>query len=174
MPRQWQWCWTACIYTIISLGVWDAGEMHIHCSVHLGQIAIGHHLGRLVADTNLEARRAPVHKLDGSFSLEHGHGCMDILGHHITTVQETRRHVLAVARITLDHLVVGFEARLGNLLHRVGLVGRLGSRDNGRICHQGEVDAGIRHQVGLELVQIDVEGTIETKGGSDGGHDWTG
>jgi len=32
------------------------------------------------------------------------------------------------------------------------------------------VDARIRHQVGLELGKIDVEGTIETKRGSEGGH----
>lgn len=31
-------------------------------------------------------------------------------------------------------------------------------------------DTGVRHQVGLELGQIDVEGTIETQGSGDGRH----
>ena len=33
------------------------------------------------------------------------------------------------------------------------------------------MDPGVGHQVGLELSQIDVEGTIEPEGGGDGGHD---
>ena len=31
------------------------------------------------------------------------------------------------------------------------------------------MDAGVRHQVGLELVQVDVEGAVETERGGDGG-----
>jgi hypothetical protein len=33
------------------------------------------------------------------------------------------------------------------------------------------VNSGVRHQVGLELVQIDVQGAIETERGSDGRND---
>ena len=47
------------------------------------------------------------------------------------------------------------------------------SRDDRGIGGQREVDTGIWHQVGLELCQINIEGTIETKGSSDGGHDLT-
>uniref|UniRef100_A0A3B4TGK1 Agmatinase (putative) n=1 Tax=Seriola dumerili TaxID=41447 RepID=A0A3B4TGK1_SERDU len=50
---------------------------------------------------------------------------------------------------------------------------RLLSRDDRGICGQREVDTGIWHQVGLELGQINIEGTIETKGSSDGGHNLT-
>jgi len=32
------------------------------------------------------------------------------------------------------------------------------------------VDTGVGHQVGLELGKIDVEGTVESEGGSEGGH----
>ena len=30
---------------------------------------------------------------------------------------------------------------------------------------------GIGHQVGLELIEVDVEGSVEPQGGGDGGHD---
>jgi hypothetical protein len=33
------------------------------------------------------------------------------------------------------------------------------------------MDSGVGHQVGLEFSDIDVEGTIESKGGSQGGDD---
>jgi hypothetical protein len=44
----------------------------------------------------------------------------------------------------------------------------LGSRDDGSIGNQGEVNTRVRNQVSLELVQINVKGTIETKRSSDG------
>lgn len=93
---------------------------------------------------------------------------MGVLGHDIATVQQASSHVLAVPGVTLDHLVVGLEARHGHLLDRVGLVGSLGGRDDGRVGDQREVDTGVWHKVGLELVQVDVQGAIETQGGGDG------
>ena len=95
---------------------------------------------------------------------------MGILGHNVTTVQQASSHVLPVARVALDHLVVGLKARHGHLLDGVGLVSSLSSRDDRRISDQREVDTGIRDQVGLELVQVDVQRTIETKGSSNGRH----
>lgn len=41
-------------------------------------------------------------------------------------------------------------------------------RDDGGVADQGVMDTRVRNQVGLEFVQIDVEGTIESQGGSDG------
>jgi len=41
------------------------------------------------------------------------------------------------------------------------------SRDDGSIGDKGEVNPGIRHQVGLELSKIDIEGSIEAEGSSD-------
>ncbi len=37
-------------------------------------------------------------------------------------------------------------------------------------CIRGkhEMDSGVRHQVGLEFSNIDVKGTIESEGGSEG------
>lgn len=97
---------------------------------------------------------------------------MSVLGDDITTVQQTGSHVLSVSGVTLDHLVVGLEAGHGHLLDRVGLVSGLGSRDNGRVGDQREVNTRVRDQVGLELVQIDVEGSIETQGRGDRRHNY--
>ena len=38
------------------------------------------------------------------------------------------------------------------------LVARLGLGDHGGVADQGEVDAGEGHQVGLELVQVNIQG----------------
>lgn len=44
---------------------------------------------------------------------------------------------------------------------------RLGGRDNRSIGNEREVDSWVWDQVGLELVQVDIEGAIESKRGSD-------
>jgi hypothetical protein len=145
----------------------SVGE-HAHSAVNLGKISVGDHLRWLVADTNLEASWAPVNELDGALGLQSGNGRVDVVRNNITTVQQASSHVLAGAGVTLDHLVVGLEARVRDLLDRVGFVLSLGSRNDGGVGDQGEVDAGIWHQVGLELVQIDVERAVKAKRGSDG------
>lgn len=145
-------------------------EGNLHSTVELGQVTTGNLLRRLVANTDLETSRAPVNELDGALGLEGSNSGVGLLGHNITTVEQAGGHVLAVAGVTLDHLVVGLKASRGDLVDRVGLVGSLGSRDDGSVGDQGEVDTGVGDQVGLEFVQIDVEGTIETQGGGDGGN----
>lgn len=148
-------------------------ERHdLHSAADLGEVAVGDVLGSLVADTELEASGAPVDELDGSLGLEGGNGGVGVVGDNVTAVQQAGGHVLAVAGVTLDHLVVGLEARHGHLLDRVGLVGSLGGRDNRGVGDQREVDSGVGDQVGLELVQVDVEGTVESERGGDGGDDW--
>jgi hypothetical protein len=47
-------------------------------------------------------------------------------------------------------------------------VGALLGRDDGRVTDEGVVDTRVWHQVGLELVQIDVESSVETQTGGDG------
>jgi hypothetical protein len=44
----------------------------------------------------------------------------------------------------------------------------LGGGDDGSIGHEREVNTRVRDQVGLELVQVDVEGTVESEGGGNG------
>jgi hypothetical protein len=143
-------------------------RMYLHSAADLGEVAVGHVLRSLVADTKLETSRAPVDELDGSLGLKGSNGGMGVVGNDITTVQQASGHVLAVAGVTLDHLVVRLEARHGHLLDGVGLVGGLGGRDNRRVSYEREVDSGVRDQVGLELVQVDVEGTVESEGSSNG------
>ena len=142
---------------------------NIHSTVEVGKVAVGHLLRRLVADTNLETSRAPVDELDGTLGLEGSDGGVGLLGDNVTTVEQAGGHVLAVAGVTLDHLVVGLEARHGDLVDRVGLVSGLVGGDDGGVGNQREVDTGVGDQVGLELVQVDVERTIETQGSGDGG-----
>jgi hypothetical protein len=95
---------------------------NLHSTVDLGQITVGDHLGRLIADTNLETSWAPVNELDSALGLESSNCVVDFLGNDITTVQQASSHVLSVAGVALHHLVVGLEAGHGNLLDRVGLV----------------------------------------------------
>lgn len=121
----------------------------------------------MVADTNLETSWAPINELNSALGLESSNSCVNIVGNDITTVQQTGSHVLSVTWVTLHHLVVGLEARHGDLLDRVGLVGCLRSRDDWSISNEREVDTWVWNQVGLEFVEINIEGTIETKGGGD-------
>lgn len=144
---------------------------NLHSAVDLGEIAVGDDLRGLVADTNLETSRAPVDELNSALGLEGGNGLVGVLGDDVSAVEQAGSHVLAVAGVALDHLVVGLEAGHGDLLHRVGLVGGLGGADDGGIGNQREVDTGVRDQVGLELVQVDVQGTVEAERGGNRGND---
>ena len=102
----------------------------------------------LVVDAALEACWAPVDKLDGALGLDGGHSSIHILRHHITTVHHAASHVLAVARVALDHHGGWLKHRHGDLCHRQLLVIGLLSGDHWGVGGQHEVDAGVRHQVG--------------------------
>jgi hypothetical protein len=128
-------------------------------------------LRRLVADTNLESSWAPVNELNGALGLKSSNCVVDLLGNNIATVQQAGSHVLSVAGVALDHLVVGLETGHGDFLDGIGLVGSLGRRHNRGVRNKREVDTRVWDQVGLELVKIDVERTIETEGSSDGRND---
>ena len=99
------------------------------------------------------------------------HCAVNLLGNDITAVEQTSCHIFAVARVTFDHLVVGLEAGARDLRDGVGFVRGFGSRDHRSVGNKREVDARIWHEVGLELVQVDIERAIETEGGGDGGYD---
>ena len=124
----------------------------------------------LIVDANLEASGAPVHKLDASLGLDGCNGSIDILGDNISTVEEAAGHVLPMPGITLNHLVGRLKAGIGDLSHGNLLMVSLLRGDDRCIGDQREVDPGIGNQVGLELCQIHIEGSIKAKGGSDGGH----
>ena len=68
-----------------------------------------------------------------------------------------------MAWITLDHHGGRLEDRHGDFSHRQLLVVGLLCRDDRRIRGQHEVDAGVRHQIGLELSDVHVQGSIEAQ-----------
>jgi hypothetical protein len=77
-------------------GLGDGGGVREHADAprHLSQIATGHNGRWLVVDSDLEARRAPVHELDGPLGLDVGDGGVHVLGHHVAAVEHAARHVL--------------------------------------------------------------------------------
>jgi hypothetical protein len=76
-----------------------------------------------------------------------------------------------VARVALGHHVGRLEHRVGDLSDGKLLVVGLFSRDNWSVGAQHKVNTWVWHQVGLELSDINVQGTIETKGSSERGDD---
>merc|ERR1712048_338202 len=154
-------------------GLSDGGGVgqHADSPLDLREVTTRDNSGRLVVDANLESSGAPVDELDGPLGLDGGDGSVDVLGDDITPVEQTARHVLAVSGVALDHLVGRLEAGVGDLSNGELLVVGLLSGDDGSVGHQREVDPGVGHQVGLELSQINVEGTIESKRSGDGGDD---
>ena len=88
-------------------------------------------------------------------------------------MQQAAGRVFTITRVTFLHLVGWLKASIGDLCYRkLFMVGFL-SRDDRGVCGQREVDAGIGHQVGLELCQIHIQGAIKPQGSSDGGHNLT-
>jgi hypothetical protein len=57
------------------------------------------------------------------------------------------------------------------LMNLEALVGALGRGDDRRVADQGVVNTRVGDQVGLELVQVDVQGTVEAKRRGDGADD---
>ena len=137
----------------------------------LGQVTTGDNGGGLVVDTALETGGGPVDELDGALGLDGGHGGVHVLGDDVTTVHQAARHVLSVTRVALDHHRGGLEDGVGDLGNGQLLVVRLLSRDDGSVRGQHEVDTRVGHQVGLELSDIDVQGTVETQRGRQGRDD---
>ena len=82
----------------------------LHGAIDLGKISVGHHLGWLVADADLEPSRAPIDELDRAFGLERSNGNVHIFWYDVSTIEQACSHIFAVARIALHHLVVGLEA----------------------------------------------------------------
>jgi len=136
---------------------------HAHGALHLGEIATGNHGGGLVVDTALETSRAPINKLNSTLGLDCSNSSVDILGDDITTVHQAASHVLTVTRVALGHHRGRLKGRVGDLRDRELLVIGLLSRDDGSVGGKHKVDARIGDQIGLELGNIHVQGTIKTE-----------
>merc|ERR1719201_3159355 len=132
---------------------------------YLGEITTRDDSRGLVVDTALEASGAPVDELDGALGLDGGDGRVHVLGDDVTTVHHAAGHVLTVTWVALGHHVGRLEAGVSDLGDREGLVVSLLRRDDGGVRGYHEVDAGVRHKVGLELGEVNVERTVETKRG---------
>jgi len=149
----------------------DGGGVGDHAdgSHDLGKITTWNDGWWLVVDTALEAGWAPVDELDGSLGLDGGDSGVDILWNDITSVHEAAGHVLSVSWIALSHHRGWLEGRVGDLSNGELLVVGLLGRDDWCIGRKHEMDSWVWNQVGLELSNIDVKGTIESEGGSQGG-----
>src|SRR5256885_11727579 len=91
-------------------------QIYLHSTIDLGQVAIGDHLWRLVANADLEPGWAPVDELNSALGLQSGNGKVDILWNNITTVEQASRHVFPISGVTLHHLIMWLEARHRDLL----------------------------------------------------------
>jgi hypothetical protein len=149
----------------------DGGRVGDHAdgSHDLGEITTWDNGWWLIVDTTLESSWAPVDELDGSLGLDGGDGSVDILGDNITSVHEATGHVLSVSWVTLGHHGSGLETGVGDLGNGELLVVSLLGGDDWSIRRKHEMDSWVWHQVGLELSDIDVKGTIESEGSSQGG-----
>jgi len=144
---------------------------HADGSHDLGKISTRHDGRWLLVDSALESSWAPVYELNGPLSLDGGNGSVDVLWHDISSVHEAGGHLLSVSRVALGHHGCGFEGAVGDLSNRQLLVVGFLSRDDRGVGRQHEVDSGLRHQVGLELSHIHVQGSVESQGGSQGRDD---
>merc|ERR1711939_1118457 len=144
----------------------DSGGVrdHAHSAHHLRQVTTRHHGGGLVVDTALESGRRPVHELHGTLGLHGSHGGVHVLRDDVTAVHHAAGHVLTVTRVALDHHGGRLEHGVGQLSDGQLLVVCLLGRDDRRVRGQHKVDTRVRHQVGLELGHIDVQGTVEAQG----------
>merc|ERR1712168_271521 len=140
---------------------------HADCTSNLGSVSSWHNSWWLVVDANLESCGTPVNKLDAPLGLDGCDGSVHILGDHISSVEKTASHVLAMTRIALHHLVSRLKAGIGDLRHSYLLMVSLLSRYDGSIGHKREVDPWVRHQVSLELSEVNIQSSIKSEGSSD-------
>ena len=72
----------------------DGGSVGQHAKTarNLGKVTTRDVGGGLIADTELEAGRAPVDELDGTLGLDDSDRCVHILRDNITTVEESTCH----------------------------------------------------------------------------------
>ena len=140
-------------------------------ALDLGEVTTWNHGWWLVVNSALETGRAPVDELDGTLGLDGGDGGVDVLRDDISAVHHATGHVLTVARIALGHHVGWLETGVGDLSNGEGLVVSLLGGNDRSVGGNHEVNTWVWHEVGLELGDIDVEGTIETERGGEGRDD---
>ena len=141
---------------------------HADGSHDLGEITTWNNGWWLIVDSALESSWAPVDELDGSLGLDGGNSGVDILGDDITSVHEAASHVLSVSWVALGHHGGWLEGGVGDLSDGELLVVGLLGGDDWSIRGKHEVDSWVWDQVSLEFSNINVKGTVESEGGSQG------
>jgi hypothetical protein len=63
-----------------------------------------------IVDTELEASRAPFNEVERGLRLESSSGGGAVPRNDIATVQKSNSHILSIARVADNHLVVGLKA----------------------------------------------------------------
>jgi hypothetical protein len=140
---------------------------HAASSHDLSEITTWNNGRRLIVDTDLETSWAPVNELDGSLGLDGSNGSVDILGDDITSVHHGAGHVFTMSGVTLSHHVSGLKSGVGDFSDGELFVVSLLSGDNGSVRWKHKVNSGVRNEIGLELSDINVEGTIESQRSSE-------
>jgi hypothetical protein len=156
----------------------DSGEDLCNCSGigqhkkgsgDLGKITSRNGSRGLRVKSTFESSGAPIDELNGSLSLHNGNGVGNILRNDVSTVHKAAGHVLSVSGVAFSHHIGRLKDGVGKLSSSQGLVVSLLSSNDGSIRAQHEMDSGIRHQVSLELVDIHIEGSLESQRGSERG-----
>ena len=75
------------------------------------------------------------------------------------------------SRVTLHHLVVWLEATPGDLVHTELLMVSLVATGHRAVGGQGVVNTRVGHQVGLELIEVNIQSPVKPEAGRDGGDD---
>jgi hypothetical protein len=151
----------------------DGGRVgnHANSSHDLGQISSWDDGWWLIVDSDLESSRAPVDELDGSLGLDGGDGGVHVFWNDVSSVHHGAGHVLSVSWVAFGHHGGRFEGGVGDFGDgQLLVIGLFGGDDRG-VGGQHEVDSRIWHQVGLEFGDIDVQGSVESQGGGQGGDD---
>jgi len=136
---------------------------HADSSLDFCEITARHNSWRLVVDAYLETGWAPVDELNGSLGLDICDRSVDIFGHNVASEEQTAGHVFAMSRVAFDHLVGRLKAGVCDFRNRKLLVVGFFGGDDGSVGGQREMDSRVRHQVCLELGQVDVERAIESQ-----------
>ena len=80
---------------------------------------------------------------------------IDIERGDVSSIKHGAGHVSSLSRVTLDHLIGGFEDGVGQFGRRQPFVISLLSRNPRRVRNQREMDSGIRNQIRLQIGNID-------------------
>jgi hypothetical protein len=126
---------------------------------------------RAVIDADLETSRTPLDQIERRLSLERSNCRVAVSGNDISTVEKSHSHVFSLSRVTDHHLVGGLCALAGELIDPEALMRRLFLADDRSIADQRVMDAWVWHQIGLEFVEINIQGPVKTQTGGYRRHD---